>query len=137
VDRSEFQQLADVRIVEATALLRLSMSDGAYYLGGYAVECALKSCISLTFGLHEWPEKKFVNDCHTHVLADLLRLAGLDGALKSDAAANPTFGQFWNDVKDWSEHSRYQRHSQAKAQALIEAITNPANGVLQWIKARW
>ena len=137
MNRSDFQQLADVRIAEAQALLGLSMPDGAYYLAGYAVECAVKSCISGTFGLHEWPEKKFVNDCHTHVLADLLRLTGLDAVLNADAAANPSFRRNWNDVKDWNEHSRNQRHSQAKAQRLIDAITNPASGVLQWIKARW
>lgn len=137
MNRADFQQLTDVRIAEAQALLGLSMPDGAYYLGGYAVECALKARISGRFALHEWPEKKFVNDCHTHVLADLLRLAGLDADLRADAVADPVFGRNWNDVKDWNEHCRYQTHSQAKAQKLIDAIMNPANGVLQWIKARW
>jgi HEPN domain-containing protein len=45
ISRADFQQLADVRLKEAKALLDLGMWDGAYYLAGYAVEVALKACI--------------------------------------------------------------------------------------------
>ena len=44
--RSDFQQLADVRAAEAAALLAAGRWDGAYYLAGYAVECALKACVA-------------------------------------------------------------------------------------------
>lgn len=43
LSRSDFQRLADVRIAEAKVLLDAGMWDGAYYLAGYAVECALKA----------------------------------------------------------------------------------------------
>ena len=45
MNRLEFQQLAEVRVREAEALLAVGLWDGAYYLAGYAVECALKACI--------------------------------------------------------------------------------------------
>jgi hypothetical protein len=131
--------LADIRISEASALVALapSRSDGAYYLAGYAIELALKACIARTVNQHDWPEKQYVADCHTHDLLALVRLAGLEMARAADSRANPALGQNWNVAKDWSERSRYQRHSQAKAQRLIDAITDAANGVLPWIKARW
>jgi hypothetical protein len=61
VNRTDFQQLADVRIDEGAALLALPVprSDGAYYLAGYAVECALKACIARTYNQHDWPDKEF------------------------------------------------------------------------------
>jgi hypothetical protein len=81
--------------------------------------------------------RSFVNDCHTHSLLKLVKLADLRVALDADINSNPALGLNWDVVKDWDERSRYQRHSQAKAQKLIDAITDGANGVLPWIKARW
>jgi hypothetical protein len=128
-----------LRIAEAHALLTLPtpMPDGAYYLAGYAVECALKACIAKGYGPEAWPEKDFVAQCHTHTILTLVRLAGLEPARAADVAGNPALGTNWNIVKDWSERSRYERHSLAKAQTLYNAITDTANGVLPWIKVRW
>jgi HEPN domain-containing protein len=42
MDRYEFQELAKVRLKEANALLAAGLYDGAYYLAGYAAECALE-----------------------------------------------------------------------------------------------
>lgn len=44
--RRDFQDLATVRIREAESLLAAGLFDGAYYLAGLAVECALKACIA-------------------------------------------------------------------------------------------
>lgn len=40
MNRSDFQQLPEIRLRESQALLDASCFDGAYYLAGYAVECA-------------------------------------------------------------------------------------------------
>lgn len=45
MNRIELQQLASDRILDAEALLAARRWSGAYYLGGYAVECGLKSCV--------------------------------------------------------------------------------------------
>jgi hypothetical protein len=139
VNRTDLQTLADVRIDEAQALLGLAppRPDGAYYLAGYAVECALKAAIAKLTNQHDWPEKTFVNECHTHNILSLVRLAGLEAARAADAVANPAIAQNWLIVKDWSERSRYERHSQIKAQKMIDAVTDPVSGVLPWIKVRW
>ena len=139
MDRTDLQQLADLRMAEAHALLTLAppMADAAYYLAGYAIECGLKACIARGYGPEPWPEKKFVMDCHTHDILQLIRLAGLEPARAAAAAANPALGTNLTIVKDWSESSRYERHSQIKAQRLYDAITDPVNGVLPWIKVHW
>jgi hypothetical protein len=139
LNRTDLQELADVRLAEAKALLGLTppFPDAAYYLAGYAVECALKACICRLNNQDEWPEKTFVNDCHTHDILKLVRLAGLETTRAADTAANAALGTNWSTVKDWNERCRYERHSQVKAQTMIDAITDNADGVLPWIKARW
>ena len=137
MNRIDFQQLADLRIAEAAALLALPMPDAAYYLAGYAIECALKACIARLNQQHDWPEKDFVRDCHTHNILNLVRLAGLDIARSSDVEANPALALNWNIVKDWNERSRYERHSLPKAEKMLLAVTDNENGVLPWIRVRW
>ena len=48
MDRRELQSLSRVRAKEAKALLDAGLHEGAFYLAGYAVECALKACIAKT-----------------------------------------------------------------------------------------
>jgi HEPN domain-containing protein len=58
VTRKELEALSRIRLREAEALARLGMSDGAYYLAGYCVECALKACIAKATQRQEFPDKK-------------------------------------------------------------------------------
>ena len=69
----------------------------------------------------------------------MLDLAGLTLRLKLDTtpAANPVLGINWQFVKDWNERARYQQMTEAQARRLYQAVTNNANGVLQWIKGHW
>jgi hypothetical protein len=139
MNRADFQALTDVRIDEAQALLSLTPSrpDAAYYLAGYAVECALKAAIAKLISQYDWPEKSFVNSIHTHDIFALVRFAGFEVDRMTDGAANPIRGNNWLIVDRWSEHSRYERHTDAEAAELINAITDSTDGVLPWIKARW
>jgi len=77
MDRKDLRSLSRVRLLEARALLKAGLPDGAYYLAGYAVECALKACIAKETKRYEFPEKRRVNASHTHDLADLLKVAEL------------------------------------------------------------
>src|SRR5271157_3191242 len=81
VDRKDLQELSKGRLKEARALLKLGLFDGAYYLAGYAVECALKACIAKGTGRGEFPDKKKVDSSHSHNLRDLIKVAGLDKAV--------------------------------------------------------
>jgi HEPN domain-containing protein len=139
LNRADLQQLAEDRVLDAAALLNAGRRSGAYYLAGYAVECALKACIAKRTSQFDFPDKSVVQRAFTHNLSALLDLAGLRVQLQLDttAAANPALGLNWQTLKDWSEEARYRQTTEADARRLFEAVTDPANGVLPWIKAHW
>jgi HEPN domain-containing protein len=137
VDRKDLQELSRIRLKEATALLNLALFDGAYYLAGYAVECALKACIAKRTQRCEFPDKKRVDLSHTHNLRDLFRVAGLDKACLEQAGKDPDFGRNWDAVQLWSEQSRYQRNGRESAQLLLNAVGDRRHGVISWIKLHW
>jgi hypothetical protein len=73
--KSDFQKIADMRVREARILLDAGEWDGAYYLAGYAVECALKACIIKRLNTSDvWPEKSFMDNCYKHDLKLLLKM---------------------------------------------------------------
>jgi HEPN domain-containing protein len=89
--RSDLQRLARIRIKEAKVLLENNCFDGAYYLAGYAVECALKACIAKQTQRHEFPDKTRVLDSYTHDFAKLIRVANLTNELKNESSVNTAF----------------------------------------------
>jgi hypothetical protein len=77
VNKEELRQLGQERILDAKALLAARRWSGAYYLAGYAVECALKACV---LGFVEktgviFEDRKYAERCCTHDLEDLPQLA--------------------------------------------------------------
>ena len=114
-------------------MLRLGHNHGAYYLAGYAVECALKACIAKGTRKHEFPDRKRVNDSYTHVVKDLVKLANLEDLHLAHLRADKSFRDNWEVVQTWSEQSRYRRSEPADAQALLKA----ASGAMTWIKLHW
>ena len=47
-----------MRVKEAAVLLQNGCPEGAYYLAGYAVECALKACVAKQTREHDFPDRK-------------------------------------------------------------------------------
>jgi HEPN domain-containing protein len=137
VNRAELQRLAKERINDARVLLAAGRWSGAYYVAGYAVECALKACIAKLMKSEEFPDKKFAEKCWTHNLAQLLDLATLKGDFDAAQATDSALRENWNTVKDWTEDSRYARSTKAEAENLYAAITDQKHGVLSWLKLRW
>ena len=138
--RAEWQQLAEDRILDAGALAAVQRWSAAFYLAGYAVECGLKSCILVRLAAHPeviFEDKKFSPDCWTHDLESLVALADLKAVRNTDAGADPALYTNWQWVKDWTEKARYQQKTQPQAQQLIDAVTDPAHGVMQWIRRHW
>jgi HEPN domain-containing protein len=139
MNRAGFQRLARERVADAKALLAARRWGAAYYLAGYAVECALKACVlayvERTGVIFE--DRKYAEKCWTHNLEDLLRLAGLSTVFDADAAADAALLSNWETAKDWSELSRYRRTPKARAEHLYDAITDKQHGVLTWIKRYW
>ena len=137
MDRSDFQQLAEIRAKEAQSLFDQEQYDGAYYLAGYAVECALKACIAKRMRQYEFPDKNLANKVFTHNLASLVQLASLEIELGTATQSNPDLGKNWNTAKDWSEEARYDRYVRQKAKDLVIAVLDSESGILPWLRERW
>jgi len=129
LNRKELQSLARVRLAEARALLDAGFPDGAYYLAGYAAECALKACIAKQTRRFDFPSKKTVDSSHTHNLKSLIEVAKLEAARAARAAIDPVFGEHWEIVQGWSEQSRYETHDIHDAGELLLALTDRKYGV--------
>lgn len=142
MDRAEWQQLAEDRVADAEALLAADRWSGAYYLAGYAVECALKSCVLAHLSqnpgiIFQEKQKKYSEQCWTHNLDDLIRLAGLGPELQNSIDARAELAESWTKVKDWKESSRYEQKTKIEAETLLSAVTNASDGILAWIKNHW
>ena len=115
----------------------------AYYVAGYAVECALKSCLLARMIHTGWvfQEKAKIADCLTHDFDDLVQLAGmkdlLNQKLKESAGGNQEFAKNWHIGLQWKVTDRYQMRKQPEAIALLDAITAQPDGVLPWIRKYW
>ena len=134
--RKDFKILADLRVEEARILLARGKQQRAYYLAGYAVECALKACIAKKTRMYQFPPKRnYVERVYRHDLDELVTAAGLDGQLKKDIDANAAFAANWATVKDWSAESRY-KVSGLNGKDMYNAVVGK-DGVFQWIKLRW
>jgi HEPN domain-containing protein len=103
-DQATFQQLAEARLAEARLLLANGFPSGAYYLAGYAIECALKAIIATGFRANVIPDKSRVNSIYTHNLKDLLSLADLKSPLEDDMNENSALRESWATISRWSEH---------------------------------
>lgn len=138
MDRADLQRLALGRIADTRVLLAGKRWGAAYYLAGYAVECALKSCIvARLMRTDQFPEKRFSEQCWTHNLTQLLSLAGLKNQLNADSITDPDLLVNWETVRDWNEASRYAPATKVMAEELYDAITTRRHGVLPWIKTHW
>jgi hypothetical protein len=93
--------------------------------------CIIKRKLSV---LDSWPDRRFTEQCHTHELTTLLILADLE----TDLNAAGSVAARWLDVKDWTEQSRYEHGRPARdVNQFYQAIADPNDGVLQWLKACW
>ena len=87
--------------------------------------------------MHDFPDKRIVNDSYTHNLNQLVRVAGLQPALDVEMRRDASFGVNWAIVKDWNEDSRYERHDAPAAKGLYLAVSDKKHGVLRWLKHHW
>jgi HEPN domain-containing protein len=130
MNRSDFIKLSEIRLHESKVLLDAEKYDGAYYLCGYAVECALKARIAKKTREFDFPDKAITNSCYTHDLLKLIEVGGLKKELDEDSESDHDLKNYWSVVKDWNEISRYEFHDKNSACALYQAIADEKKGVL-------
>lgn len=138
MNRFDFQRLAELRVKEAEVLLGQGYFDGAYYLLGYAVECAFKACIARQTKQYDFPpERKAIEAIYQHDPIKLLKASGLEGDHEIEMQANSTFADNWKIVQVWSEQLRYQiGKSEAEVKDFYTAVVSD-EGVLSWVKKYW
>ena len=141
MNRAHWQNLAEERVLDADVLLQAGRWAGAFHLIGYAVESGLKSCVLAYMENSNadviFRERKFSDNCWTHNIEELVRLAGLRSDLDLDMAANRQLGINWIYATQWKEISRYQTATEFNARRLYQAVADAADGVLPWIRTRW
>jgi hypothetical protein len=136
--------MTEQRIQDAKALLDTGRWEFAYYVIGYAVECALKSCVLARMVETGWvfnEDVKKVDECRTHEFSKLIQIAGLreelNHALQRSAETGGEFVTNWDAVSLWKLASRYEPRLEADARKLYAAITDDPYGVLKWIRKYW
>jgi HEPN domain-containing protein len=138
MNRFDLQKMAEERVADAAALLSTERYQAAYYLCGYAIECALKACIARKTREFDFPDRKLVNDSYVHDLTKLLNVADLAKAHQDEVAMSELFAKNWFIVRNWSESSRYDGSiTPEQASSLFRAVTDETNGVLAWLKKQW
>ena len=120
---TQWWHLSNQRLEDAQVLLasRKKRYNGAVYLGGYAVECALKAAICMLKNLPTLPE-----DYKTHVLDELLDATGL--TLPDNLVMKFCI------LRDWTVELRYQ----TKALNVQDArkFLQSAKEVKQWLESK-
>lgn len=138
MDREQLQQLAELRLEDAEALIASGRWAAAYYLLGYAVECALKACVAQQFRTDEVPDRKLVNSFYTHRLDELLSISGAKSEFETRARSDSNFERNWSAAREWNEVVRYDLLiTESVARRLYEAVTNGTSGILPWLRTQW
>jgi HEPN domain-containing protein len=137
MNRTDLQRLSNARIRETKILFEAGEYSGAYYLSGYAVECALKACFAKGVQKYDFPDKNRAGKIFTHRLPELAKLANLEAELASATQLGSKLAGNWLLACNWTEESRYSNWTRDQAEEIIEAIAGKTNGVLPWIKRRW
>jgi hypothetical protein len=138
MNRRDLQALSRERLRDARLLLTNGQHVGAYYLAGYAVECALKACIARKTRRFDFPDKKAVVESHTHNLVKLIDLADLKPHLDAISSVDDVFKLNWSVVKNWTAEDRYNLNISADdANSLFGAISAKGSGIMAWIRSYW
>ena len=137
MNRTDLQKLSDIRFREAKVLSSAGEYSGAYYLAGYAVECALKACFAKTIKRYDFPERDWASKVFTHKLPELAVIAKLKKDLDTSRQQSGEFEANWLRACQWTEESRYFAWTKDDAEAILDAIGRKKDGVLPWIKQRW
>lgn len=135
MNRTDLQTLAEERLGDARVLFSNGRFGAAYYVVGYAVECGLKACIAKLTKAEDFYDKTLAKNIFKHDLEELANYARFD--VKQLSAKDSDFAANWAQVKDWSEESRYEGHSQIEAEQMIKAVADPDHGVIQCIRQYW
>ena len=131
------QAIASGKLEDAKLLYAHGRFSNAYYLGGYAIEIALKACVTLQIQAETLPDRRFIADIYTHEFEKLIGLAGLRAELRSRQNDDVQFQANWGLVNEWKPDTRYDSIDRTSAQLLLMATADEHHGILPWITTFW
>ena len=135
--RAELQLVSNRKLEDAFTLFNNGGYSNAFYLAGYAIECALKACIAKQVLPETIPDKQFVKTIYTHSFDSLIGLAGLRGELRAKQDADQIFQAQWAVASEWSPDVRYASVDKSTTHLMLIAVGDANHGVLPWIKTFW
>jgi HEPN domain-containing protein len=133
MNRGDLQMLGEERLADAQLLLANGRYGAAYYISGCAIECGLKACIAKRTQAEEFYDKNLAKNIFKHDLVELASYARFAAVVDQLKRSDPNLERNWAQVCQWSEESRYEAHTPQEATQMIEAVADPAHGVLQCI----
>lgn len=136
----EIQTLALQRLAEARVLHQSGFHDGAFYLGGYAVELALKAIICKHLDIDHFFDgnQPYSKPLKVHDYETLLVFAGLQQKHHQHKSRDSAFLKNWQRVATWKSEDRYVANRAPKQVAeFLDAVDHPQNGILTWLQKHW
>ena len=127
IERDLLRQIAECRRDDARSLARAGRYAAAVYLGGYAVECALKVSICKILDLEALPRTFAVHD-----LDVLLMHSGLKRRLSQEQGVAQSFRKL---AEVWKSGSRYDDPAMI-TQSEMEGFLAWVDEVLTWLNDR-
>jgi hypothetical protein len=134
--QADIQVLAEMKLKEADCLFKNSFFDGAYYLGGYAVELLLKAMVCKTLKIDDFfafnlpAKKELYKPYKVHDYDDLLILSGLYSEFNA-AQSDVVFKGHWSVIRNWDERARYLTGRSSKD---VGNFLTSIQEIVQWIK---
>jgi len=128
--------LAEERLREANCLFESGFYDGAYYLGGYAVELFLKARICRLFNkpnffMFEEVRAEAYKPFRSHDFEQLLFFSGLGVEFNYMREMDKKFNDSWEMLTEWSEAVRYESgKGKEEASQFLKATIQ----FITWIK---
>ena len=134
--QADIEALAALKLSEAQSLLAAGFYDGAFYVGGYAIELLLKARACKTLGITDFflfdkGNREVYRPYKVHDYEQLILLSGLFTEFHTELATNPVFRSHWSFVEDWSEDARYLT---GKSKADAENFLISVNEFSVWIR---
>lgn len=135
---ANLKALALERLREAECLIEKGHVGGAYYIGGYAIELALKAAICKKLGVEMFEKdevpRHIAKSFMIHDLSDLVILAGIAIEIENQCRVDNAFHISWSMVSDWSEQRRYELACEVeKAKIFVFSIKI----VMKWLQKNW
>jgi len=124
MNRIDLQKLSNARIREAKILFAAEEYSGAYYLAGYAIECALKARIAKATQQHDFSDKERAQKSYSHRPLDLMRVADLYSEFQAAILSDSILATSWTVVSGWTEQSRYETWIAADADGLLKSYAS-------------